>query len=130
MPKAKPVPFMPSDSQLLWKKDPRVKGLTLSKARAAVNKYIRNLVINLAGKPPDLAPPHHHDHPVSRPQISIGQKNYSKIGSYYVLVSKHELVFGDGHSELALVLSNFRRQLPQEYTLCYPAFRGGVHHAT
>jgi hypothetical protein len=89
MPKAKPVPFRPSDSQLLWKKDPRVKGLTLSKARTAVNQYIRNLVIDLAGNPPNHAPPHHHDHPVSRPQISIGQKNYSKIGSYFVLVSKH-----------------------------------------
>lgn len=93
MPKAKPqaVPFMPSDSQLLWKKDPRFKGLTISKARTAVNQYIRNLVIDLAGNPPNssCAPPHHRDHPVSRPQISVGQKNYSKIGSYYVLVSNH-----------------------------------------
>jgi hypothetical protein len=89
MPKAEPVPFTPSGSQLLWKKDPRFKGLTLSKARTAVNQYIRKLVIDLAGKPPNRAPPHHLDHPVSRPQISIGRKNYSKIGSYYVLVSNH-----------------------------------------
>ena len=89
MPKAESVLFVPSDSQLLWKKDPRVKGLTLSKARTAINQYIRKLVIDLAGKPPNLATPHHCDHPVSRPQISIGRKNYSKIGSYYVLVSKH-----------------------------------------
>jgi hypothetical protein len=32
MPKAKAVAFTPSDSQRLWKKDPRLKGLTFSKA--------------------------------------------------------------------------------------------------
>jgi hypothetical protein len=89
MPKAKPVPFTPSDSQLLWKKDPRLKGLTFSKARTAVNQYIHNLVIDLAEKPPNHASPHHHNHPVSRPQIAVGQNNYKKIGSYYVLVSKN-----------------------------------------
>ena len=65
MPKAKLVPFTPSDSQLLWKKDPRLKRLTLSRARTAVNQYIHDLVIDLAGKPPNHAPPHHHNHPVS-----------------------------------------------------------------
>lgn len=89
MPKANLVPFTPSDSQLLWKKDPRLKGLTLSKARTAVNQYIRDLVIDLAGKPPDCAPPHHRNHPVSRPHIAVGQNNYKKIGSYFVLVRKH-----------------------------------------
>jgi hypothetical protein len=89
MPKAKPVPFTPSDSQLLWKKDPRLKGFTFSKARTAVNQYIHNLVIDLARKPPNHASPHHHNHPVSRPQIAVGQNNYKKIGSYYVLVSKN-----------------------------------------
>ena len=102
MPKAKPVTvsFTPSDSQLLWKKDPRLKGLTFSKARTAVNQYIRSLVIDLAGNPPNCAPPspHHRNHPVSRPQIAVGQNNYRKIGSYYVLVSKNKLVFCDRHS--------------------------------
>jgi hypothetical protein len=98
MPKEKPVAFTPSDSQLLWKKDTRLKGLTFTKARTAVNQYIHNLVIDLAGKPPNLAPPHHRNHPVSRPQIAVGQNNYRKIGSYYVLVSKNKLVFCDRHS--------------------------------
>ena len=98
MPKAKPVPFTPSDSQLLWKKDLRLKGLTFSKARTAVNRHIHNLVIDLAGKPPNHAPPHHRNHPVSRPQIAVGQNNYRKIGSYFVLVSKNKLIFCDRHS--------------------------------
>lgn len=90
MPKVplQPVPFIPSQDQLLWKKDPRFQGLSKTKARDAVNKKIRELVIELVGKPP-AGPylPHHDDHPVSTPQIGVGQNNYKRIGSYFIIVS-------------------------------------------
>lgn len=79
--------FKPSESQLLWKKDPRFLGMTITKARDSVNKAIRELVIDLVGKPP-AGPflPHHKGHPVSSPQIGVGKDNYQRIGSYYVMV--------------------------------------------
>ena len=90
MPKVPPqsAPFVPSKNQLLWKKDPRFQDLPKTKARDAVNVSIRELVIELVGKPP-AGPylPHHKDHPVSTPQIGVGHDNYKRIGSYHIIVS-------------------------------------------
>jgi len=54
MPRVVPqhVAFVPSQDQLLWKKDPRFQELSKVKARDAINKRIRELVIDLVGKPP------------------------------------------------------------------------------
>ena len=90
MPRVVPqhVPFVPLQDQLLWKKDHRFQELPKAKAREAVNTRIRHLVIDLAGTlPAGPYPPHHNDHPVSMPLIGIGQQNYKRIGSYYVIVS-------------------------------------------
>ena len=90
MPRVVPqhVPFVPSQDQLLWKKDHRFQEFPKAKAHEAVNKRIRYLVIDLVGTlPAGPYPPHHNDHPVSKPLIGIGQQNYKRIGSYYVIVS-------------------------------------------
>jgi hypothetical protein len=82
------LPFVPSQDQLLWKKDPRFQELSKVKARDAINKRIRELVTDLVGKPPaGPYPPHHGDHFVSKPLIGVGQNNYQRIGSYFVIVS-------------------------------------------
>jgi len=133
MPRVVPqhVPFVPSPDQLLWKKDHRFQELPKGKAREAVNKRIRDLVIELVGKlPAGPYPPHHNDHPVSKPLIGVGQNNYKRIGTYYVIVS-------DSFNDLpllvtqnALVSAPCQQGMQKQNALLQSRLRRGVRHAT
>ena len=133
MPRVVPqhVAFVPSQDQLLWKKDPRFQELSKVKARDAINKRIRELVIDLVGKPPaGPYPPHHNDHPVSKPLIGVGQNNYQRIGSYFVIVSNlfNNLLLLV--TQNALVPARCQRGMQKKGVLLQSWLRRGVCHAT
>jgi len=133
MPKVVPqhVPFIPSKDQLLWKKDPRFQELTKVQARNAITKRIHELVIDLVGKPP-AGPylPHHNDHPVSKLVIGVGQNNYQRIGSYFVIVSNlfNNLLLLV--TKNALVPAPCQPGMQKKSVLLHSCLRRGVHHAT
>ena len=90
MPRVVPqnIPFVPLQDQLLWKKNPHFQELSKVNACDAINKRICELVIDLVGKPlVGPYPPHHNDHPISKPLIGVGQSNYQRIGSYFIIIS-------------------------------------------
>jgi hypothetical protein len=133
MPKVVPqqVPFVPSQDQLLWKKDPRFQELSKVRARDAINQRIRELVIDLVGKPP-AGPylPHHNDHSVSKPLIGVGQNNYQRIGSYFVIVSNlfNNLLLLV--TQNALVPARCQQGMQKKGVLLQSRLCRGVRHAT
>ena len=63
--------------------DPELNDMGKTAARQVNNKRIRNAVRQLAGKPPRRRKPHHQNHPVTPPWISVGGTNVDDIGTWY-----------------------------------------------
>jgi len=73
---------------------------------------------------------HHNDHPVSKPLIGVGQNNYQRIGSYFVIVSNlfNNLLLLV--TKNALVPARCQPGMQKKSVLLHSCLHRGVHHAT